>query len=104
MDLGGLTTLLKMQNPNANAPTGLPEPVLRHIFKQVVDGLCGLHAKKVLHRDVKPENILVNSKGEARLADYGISKLLEDSEDGDGLQRAVTMVGTQKYFSPQRAK
>lgn len=105
MDLGGTPTLLELQHEHDSESSGLPEPVLRHVASQVVVGMRTLHAGHRLHRDVKPDNILVNSKGVACLADFGISTWLdEDKSDKSGFRRAASFIGTQAYISPQRAK
>ena len=52
---------------------------------------------KQVHRDIKPDNILVNSAGEVKLTDFGISKTLEET-----LAMCYTFVGTMNYMSPER--
>jgi serine/threonine protein kinase len=42
---------------------------------QILNGIAFLHSKRVLHRDLKPQNILVNHRGEVKLADFGLSRL-----------------------------
>merc|ERR1712113_771745 len=112
MDLGGTPTLLELQQQRKNLAstglpetTGLPEPVLQHITRQIVTGLRELHSHNLLHRDVKPDNVLVNSKGDARLADFGLSKFLEwDESDKSGYRRTDSFIGTTAYLSPQRSQ
>lgn len=61
----------------------MPEPVLEtniFCFLQVVSALHYLHTElKVIHRDVKPSNILINRRGEVKMCDFGISGYLVDS-------------------------
>jgi len=63
---------------------------------QVAEGLKFLHVRAVLHRDLKPGNVLVSSAGAVKLADFGISKHLASNKMCD------TFVGTHKYMSPER--
>ena len=59
-------------------------------------GLAYLREKhQIIHRDVKPSNILVNSQGEIKICDFGVSGQLIDS-------MANTFVGTRSYMSPER--
>ena len=51
-----------------------------------------------MHRDIKPDNILINKKGIVKLTDFGISKQLT----GDETEKAKTFVGTLTYMSPER--
>jgi Tol biopolymer transport system component len=74
----------------------------------VADGLAAAHAANILHRDVKPTNVLLTKSGYAKLADFGVAKLADD-EDVDaarrGADRTVTgaVIGTIAYMSPEQA-
>lgn len=74
-----------------------PEP-LACIAAQIVRGLHHLQRRRLLHRDVKPENVLHNAAGQVKLTDFGISK---DVNSTVGV--AATFVGTASYMSPERA-
>merc|ERR1719229_1174913 len=75
----------------------IPETVLALMLMQILEGLKILHLSSVIHRDVKPENILVNSHGFVKVTDFGISKKL-----GEEREFLDTFVGTQIYMSPER--
>lgn len=72
-------------------------PMLASTAYQVCRGVGYLHERKVVHRDIKPENLLVNSRGEVKVADFGILAELENT-----LALRKTFVGTAVYMSPER--
>uniref|UniRef100_A0A3Q4HXL9 mitogen-activated protein kinase kinase n=1 Tax=Neolamprologus brichardi TaxID=32507 RepID=A0A3Q4HXL9_NEOBR len=73
----------------------IPEHVLGRIAVAVVKGLTYLWSLKILHRDVKPSNMLVNTRGRVKLCDFGVSTQLVNSI-------AKTYVGTNAYMAPER--
>jgi eukaryotic-like serine/threonine-protein kinase len=77
------------------------EEALR-IAREVADGLDYAHRHGVVHRDVKPENILL-SDGHALVADFGISRALGTEPAGDALTETGVSVGTPAYMSPEQA-
>ncbi|TDL25930.1 kinase-like protein [Rickenella mellea] len=77
---------------------GVPEDVLARITSSMVRGLKFLKDElQIMHRDVKPTNVLVNKKGEIKLCDFGVSGQLEKS-------LAKTNIGCQSYMAPERIK
>ncbi|EXX69208.1 Pbs2p [Rhizophagus irregularis DAOM 197198w] len=75
---------------------GIPEDVLAKITFAMVKGLKFLKdSLNIIHRDVKPTNVLVNMEGEVKLCDFGVSGQLIQS-------RAKTNIGCQSYMAPER--
>ena len=83
MDGGSLEQLLRAYQVIAGSAgidaLGLPERILAAVLLQVVCGLEHLHERRLVHRDLKPANILIDSAGGVAVADFGISKELEET-------------------------
>jgi len=75
----------------------LPQSVARAVLAQVLAALAAAHRSGILHRDIKPGNILFTSTGMAKVADFGIAKAADS-----GHTVAGQIVGTVAYLSPQR--
>jgi len=70
------------------------------IAKQVCEGLEEAHRLGVMHRDLKPGNILIDKDGNARIMDFGIARSLR----GEGITGAGVMIGTPEYMSPEQVE
>jgi serine/threonine-protein kinase len=77
-----------------------PVAELIELLAGVADGLACAHDAGILHRDVKPDNILVTGSGHAKLADFGLAKLMDAPERG---ATPGTILGTIAYMSPEQA-
>jgi serine/threonine protein kinase len=66
---------------------------------EIARGLTVAHARKMVHRDIKPQNVLIDAEGRAKLTDFGISRQLEK----DGLTATGRVLGTTDYVAPEQA-
>lgn len=73
----------------------LKEDVAKSIFKQIIEGLDYCHSKSILHRDIKLDNILLDSEGEVKICDFGVSKIVKPGEIMN------EQCGTPAYIAPE---
>ncbi len=73
------------------------EAALRSCLPQLAEGLTALHKRNLLHRDVKPSNVLITADGRVVLLDFGLVRAF-----GDEAQGAVSLAGTPNYMSPEQ--
>lgn len=69
---------------------------------QILSAFSFAHGKNIVHRDIKPSNILITNEGQIKILDFGIAKLLNDSNAK--LTRTGTQMGTVYYMSPEQVK
>ncbi len=87
--------------------THISNPKSRIPFDQIVDwglqiggALSAAHEKQITHRDIKPDNIMVNTKNQIKVMDFGLAKF----KDELGLTKTATTVGTIAYMSPEQIR
>ncbi|MEA2212638.1 MAG: eukaryotic-like serine/threonine-protein kinase [Solirubrobacteraceae bacterium] len=68
--------------------------------EQLCRALERAHSRHVVHRDVKPANLLISGEGQIKVADFGVARLADGSSDGAG----ATIVGTPRYMAPEQAR
>jgi eukaryotic-like serine/threonine-protein kinase len=80
-----------------------PLPVERalELAAQIARGLSFAHANGYVHRDVKPQNVLLNGDGEAKVTDFGIARSLDVKH---GVTQTGTVLGTSDYIAPEQAQ
>jgi eukaryotic-like serine/threonine-protein kinase len=103
MELVDGTTLRQVLNETGPMAPGR----VVHIGAQVADALHYAHKAGVVHRDVKPANILICPDGRVKVADFGIAKAVEDSEPerptpSEALTGTGSIIGTAQYLAPEQ--
>jgi len=77
-----------------------------NLFLQICAAVQYAHQRLIIHRDIKPGNVLVNAEGAPKLLDFGIAKILESSEASDHPEQTISLVRllTPEYASPEQIK
>jgi serine/threonine protein kinase len=86
------------QHLDRNGPLALEE--ILHIGSQAAAGLAAAHEQELVHRDVKPANILLDTAGNVRLTDFGLARAVDDSS----LTQSGVIAGTPQYMAPEQAR
>jgi eukaryotic-like serine/threonine-protein kinase len=90
---GDLASVIKERGPF--------EPMAAaRVAQQIFDALDAAHAKGIVHRDIKPTNVLLTPAGRAKVADYGIARAFSEAQ----LTMPGTTLGSVHYFSPEQAR
>ncbi|AAZ13359.1 protein kinase, putative [Trypanosoma equiperdum] len=91
MDAGSMADILKRRSNH------FTEEMLAYVARELLYGVEHLHSLKMIHRDIKPVNVLANSYGEVKIADFGVAKKLSDGGEG-----TMSAQGSVIYMSPER--
>jgi serine/threonine-protein kinase len=79
----------------------MPSRAAVGISRQICRGLQAAHEQGIIHRDIKPQNVLIDAKGEVKLMDFGIARMAETPE---AMTQAGLIVGTPHYMSPEQVQ
>ena len=90
-----LSDLIREEGP-------LPYPRVIELTKQIAAALSVAHKNQIIHRDVKPHNVLITSSGAAKITDFGIAKAVNSSTIVDTTGGGI--MGSVHYFSPEQAR
>ncbi|MCI0395236.1 MAG: protein kinase [Chloroflexi bacterium] len=92
---------LRARIASAARTGGLPLAQVDHFFSQLADALDYAHGRGVVHRDVKPANVLIDARGSTFLTDFGIARLVESTSSFTG---TGALIGTPSYMSPEQGQ
>jgi serine/threonine protein kinase len=76
-----------------------PREIFQYWFS-IAQGLACAHRRGIIHRDIKPGNILITEEGYIKIVDFGLAKLMAETSR---LTKSKTTVGTVRYMSPEQA-
>jgi serine/threonine protein kinase len=82
--------------------TQIPPPQVFAVMHGVLQALDYAHRHSIVHRDMKPENVLISDEGMVKVADFGIARLTDDTGIGGTATKTGTTVGTPQYMSPEQ--
>uniref|UniRef100_A0A803PHB0 Vacuolar cation/proton exchanger n=1 Tax=Cannabis sativa TaxID=3483 RepID=A0A803PHB0_CANSA len=95
---GEIEVLLEFMDRGSLEGQKIPrEQDLADLARQTLRGLAYLHSRRIVHRDIKPSNLLIDTRNQVKIADFGVSRILEQTMDP-----CNSSVGTIAYMSPER--
>ncbi len=97
--------LLRGESIRVVSQRGVPMSQAVWIVSEAAKGLGYAHRQGLVHRDVKPANILLTDRGMVKVVDFGIAKVIEGTDrTGEDLTQAGAILGTAKYLSPEQVE
>nr|WP_162526414.1 MULTISPECIES: protein kinase [unclassified Mycobacteroides] len=93
VDGGTLRELLRERGP-------MPPHAVAAVFHPLLSGLAVAHRSGLVHRDVKPENVLISDDGDVKLADFGLVRAVAEA----GITSTSVILGTAAYLSPEQVR
>ncbi|CDO91858.1 unnamed protein product [Kluyveromyces dobzhanskii CBS 2104] len=99
MEGGSLTDIIENSPASSNGQSPLTEPQIAYLVRETCQGLKFLHDKHIIHRDIKSDNVLLDTKGRVKITDFGFCAKLTDKRS-----KRATMVGTPYWMAPEVVK
>jgi serine/threonine protein kinase len=81
----------------------LPIGIACNFARQVALGLQHIYERNMIHRDIKPQNLMLTPKGQVKILDFGLAKLVREEEKSTGLTSDNAYLGTPDYCAPEQA-
>ena len=81
-------------------PGGMDLDQVAHMARQIADGLSAAHKRGIIHRDIKPQNLIRNQEGTVKILDFGVARYMEEDT---ALSGPNTVKGTYFFMSPEQA-
>ncbi|CAI4049300.1 hypothetical protein SKDZ_14G0350 [Saccharomyces kudriavzevii ZP591] len=99
MEGGSLTDIIENSTTNDTSHSPLTEPQIAYIVRETCQGLKFLHDKHIIHRDIKSDNVLLDTRARVKITDFGFCARLTDKRS-----KRATMVGTPYWMAPEVVK
>ena len=99
MEGGSLTDIIENCQANSTSHSPLLEPQIAYIVRETCQGLKFLHDKHIIHRDIKSDNVLMDTQARVKITDFGFCAKLTDKRS-----KRATMVGTPYWMAPEVVK
>lgn len=99
MEGGSLTDIIENCQANTTSHSPLTEPQIAYIVRETCQGLKFLHDKHIIHRDIKSDNVLLDTQARVKITDFGFCAKLTDKRS-----KRATMVGTPYWMAPEVVK